>query len=113
LIFLPFTFFLISFLSGHLNFSPITFLPFTVLPITFSPVTVLPLCLSWFKETRGLHNVQRARAPTNIKEMVSAKVINIEYGPIVKMVIDMLTKAIFREKHMACMEILGLQPSKD
>jgi hypothetical protein len=29
------------------------------------------------------------------------------------MVIDMLTKAIFREKHMACMEILGLQPSKD
>jgi hypothetical protein len=29
------------------------------------------------------------------------------------MVIDMLTKVVFRGKNMVCMEILGLQPSKD
>jgi hypothetical protein len=45
--------------------------------------------------------------------MVSAKVINFEYVPTVKMVIDMLTKNVFREKHMVRMEILGLQPCKD
>jgi hypothetical protein len=45
--------------------------------------------------------------------MVSAKVINIEYVPTIKMVIDMLTKVVFRGKNMVCMEILGLQPSKD
>ncbi len=48
-----------------------------------------------------------------VREMVSAKVINFEYVPTVKMVIDMLTKNVFREKHMVRMEILGLQPCKD
>ncbi len=48
-----------------------------------------------------------------VREMVSAKVINIEYVPTIKMVIDMLTKVVFRGKNMVCMEILGLQPSKD
>lgn len=45
--------------------------------------------------------------------MVSAKTINFEYVPSVKMVIDMLTRVVFREKHTMCMEMLGLQPSKD
>jgi len=48
-----------------------------------------------------------------VKEMVSAKVINFEYVLTIKMVIHMLTKVVFRKKHMVCMEILRLQPSKD
>jgi hypothetical protein len=48
-----------------------------------------------------------------VREMVSAEMINFEYVPIVKMVINMLTKVVFRQKHMVCMEMLGLQPFKD
>lgn len=45
--------------------------------------------------------------------MVSAKVINFEYVPTVKMVIYMLTKVVLRGKHTMCTKILGLQPFKD
>lgn len=41
-----------------------------------------------------------------VREMVSANMINFEYVSSVKMVIEMLTKIVFREKHIMCMEML-------